>query len=317
MTAPRIRMRVKPALIPRQAELQNSGTALQWRLAGGEWEDLILVSELPEGPQGETGPQGPQGVTGPQGPQGATGPAGSGSGDMLKSENLSGLSNYTTARSNLGLAIGTNVQAYDSDLAAIAALTTQAYGRSLLEVANEAALKTLINAEAGVDFLAFDARVQSIATIGDPNADRILFWDDSAGAYAALSLAAGLEISGTTLRQYETIIIPVSDETTTITAGTGKMTFRMPFAMTLTAVRASLNTVSSSGNPTFDINENGTTILSTKLSIDANEKTSTTAATAAVISDTALADDAEITIDIDVAGTGAKGAKIMLIGYRP
>jgi hypothetical protein len=114
----------------------------------------------------------------------------------------------------------------------------------------------------------------------------------------------------------ETLIVALGDETTAITTGTAKVTMRMPFAMTLTAVRASLTTVSSSGIPTFDINEAGTTILSTKLTIDASEKTSTTAATAAVISDTALADDAEITFDIDVAGTGAAGAKIYMIGYR-
>jgi hypothetical protein len=112
------------------------------------------------------------------------------------------------------------------------------------------------------------------------------------------------------------LAVAVSDETTAITTGTAKVTFRMPFAMTLTAVRASLAVASSSGLPTFDINEGGSTILSTKLSIDASEKTSTTATTAAVISDTALADDAEITIDIDVAGTGAKGAKVYLIGTR-
>jgi len=110
--------------------------------------------------------------------------------------------------------------------------------------------------------------------------------------------------------------VAISDETTAITTGTAKITFRMPYAMTLTAVRASLTTVSSSGTPTFDINEAGATILSTKLTIDASEKTSTTAATAAVISDTALADDAEMTIDIDTAGTGAAGAKICLIGTR-
>jgi len=112
------------------------------------------------------------------------------------------------------------------------------------------------------------------------------------------------------------LMIAVSDETTALTTGTAKVTFRMPFAMTLTAVRASLTTVSSSGIPTVDINEAGVTILSTKLTIDANEKTSTTAATPAVISDTALADDAEITIDIDVAGTGAKGLKVYLIGKK-
>lgn len=112
------------------------------------------------------------------------------------------------------------------------------------------------------------------------------------------------------------LAVAVSDETTAITTGTAKVTFRMPFAMTVTAVRASLATASTSGAPTFDINEGGTSILGTKLSIDANEKTSTTAASAATITDSALADDAEITIDIDTAGTGAKGAKVYLIGTR-
>lgn len=114
----------------------------------------------------------------------------------------------------------------------------------------------------------------------------------------------------------EVLVIPISDEITAITSGTAKVTFRMPFAMTLTGVRASLTAASSSGTPTFDINENGSSILSTKLTIDQSEKTSTTAATPAVISDSSLADDAEMTIDVDVAGTGAKGAKIYLIGYR-
>jgi hypothetical protein len=114
----------------------------------------------------------------------------------------------------------------------------------------------------------------------------------------------------------ESLIVAVGDETTAITTGAAKVTFRMPYAFTLTAVKASLTTASSSGNPTVDINEGGATILSTKLSIDSGEKTSATAATAAVISDSALADDAEITIDIDVAGTGAAGLKVYLIGHQ-
>lgn len=114
----------------------------------------------------------------------------------------------------------------------------------------------------------------------------------------------------------ETFAIAVSDETTAITTGAAKVTFRMPYAFTITSVRASLSTVSSSGNPAIDINEGGVSIFSTTLTIDANELTSTTAATAAVISDTSLADDAEITIDIDTAGTGAKGLKVYIIGRR-
>jgi len=88
--------------------------------------------------------------------------------------------------------------------------------------------------------------------------------------------------------------------------------------MTLTEVRANLNTAQTSGSVfTVDINENGSSILSTKLTIDNTEKTSTTAATAPVISDGNLADDAEITIDIDQVGDGtAKGLKLTLIGTR-
>lgn len=116
----------------------------------------------------------------------------------------------------------------------------------------------------------------------------------------------------------ESIIVAASDETTALTTGTAKVTFRMPYAMTLSAVRCSLTTAQTSGSIfTVDINDSGTTILSTKLTIDNTEKTSTTAATAAVISDTSLADDAEITIDIDQVGDGtAKGLKVVLIGTR-
>jgi hypothetical protein len=111
------------------------------------------------------------------------------------------------------------------------------------------------------------------------------------------------------------IQVACSDETTAITAGTGKVAFRMPYAATLVGVRASLTTAQASGNIfTVDINEGGTSVLSTKLTIDNTEKTSTSAVTPAVISDAALADDAEITIDVDQIGTsGAAGLKVTLI----
>lgn len=124
-----------------------------------------------------------------------------------------------------------------------------------------------------------------------------------------------------TSRKKETFVIPVGDETTAIATGTAKATFRMPTGFTVTGVRASLSTAQATsgagGIVTVDINEAGTTILSTKLTIDNTEKTSTTAATAAVISDAALADDAEITIDIDQIGDGtAKGLKVYITGVR-
>lgn len=113
------------------------------------------------------------------------------------------------------------------------------------------------------------------------------------------------------------IVVACSDESTAIDSTGTKVTFRMPYAMTVTDVRASLGSACSTGTFTVDINEGGSTILSTKLTIDATEKTSTTAAAAAVISDSALADDAEITIDVDDVGDStATGLKVAIIGTR-
>jgi len=144
-------------------------------------------------------------------------------------------------------------------------------------------------------------------------------YQTTSGMSSYLTTATAASTYGTIAQaKTEYLVLAASDESTALTAGTTKVTFRMPYAMTLTGVRCSLTTAQTSGSIfTVDINEGGTTILSTKLTIDNTEKTSTTATTAAVISDTSLADDAEITIDIDQVGDGtAKGLKITLIGTR-
>ena len=116
----------------------------------------------------------------------------------------------------------------------------------------------------------------------------------------------------------EVILLACSDETTALTVGTGKVTFRCPFAFYVTGVSASVTTAPVGSTIICDINEAGSTILSTKLSIDASEKTSTSAASAVVISDASIAADAEITVDIDQIGSSTAGAglKVKLDGYR-
>lgn len=149
-----------------------------------------------------------------------------------------------------------------------------------------------------------------------PDGDDVVLTISPLGGLTVSSIISALGYTPANAAGNRIIQVACSDETTALTAGTGKITFRMPHAMTVSAVRASLTTAQTSGNIfTVDINEAGASILSTKLTIDNTEKTSTTAATPAVISDASLADDAEITVDIDQIGDGtAKGLKITLIG---
>lgn len=110
----------------------------------------------------------------------------------------------------------------------------------------------------------------------------------------------------------------VSDEDTALVAGTAKLTFRMPYGMNLTEVRSNLKTAPTGQKVIVDINQNGVSILSTKLSIDIGELTSTTASISSVILNNVLVDDAEIVIDIDQIGStiAGSGLKLWLIGTK-
>ncbi len=121
-----------------------------------------------------------------------------------------------------------------------------------------------------------------------------------------------------TITEPVSFVAAASDEVTPIGTGT-KVTFRMPHTMTLTGVRASLTTAQASGSLiTVDVRENGTTVLSTLITLDNTERTTTTAATLPVVSDSAIADDSEMTIVVTQVGaaTVATGLKITLLGTR-
>lgn len=147
----------------------------------------------------------------------------------------------------------------------------------------------------------------------------------STGVMEEISVGSAYALSSQTLRSpRETFCIALSDETTAITTGTAKSRLVIPYAFTITEVYAFLSTVSSSGAPAFDINEDtdaegGTaaaSILSTTITIDANERRSSTAATPPVVSDSSIASKSELLFDIDTAGTGATGAKVCIVGYQ-
>lgn len=200
--------------------------------------------------------------------------------DLAVEDGGTGASTEADARTNLGLVIGTDVQAYDQALQDLADITQVA----------------------GDTFYSDGTNIVDLP-IG------------TAGQVLTVNSGATAPEWGTNAST-QSFVVAASDETTDLTTGTAKITFRMPYAFTLTDVRASVTTAPVGSTIEVDINESGTSILSTVLSIDASEKTSETAATAAVISDASLADDAEITIDIDQVGstTAGAGLKVTLIG---
>lgn len=138
-------------------------------------------------------------------------------------------------------------------------------------------------------------------------------------AYSAAEVGAATAAQGTLATLLE-LQLAASDEISALTVGDGKVVFRSPCAFVLTGVRASVTTAATGATLQVQIRNAGNDVLSTKLSIDATEKTSTTAATPAVINATyqSFADDAEIHIDLDQIGSTVAGAglKITLIGTR-
>jgi hypothetical protein len=122
----------------------------------------------------------------------------------------------------------------------------------------------------------------------------------------------------------ETFIIAASDETTDLTTGDGKATFAAPFNFLITGVKASVTTTPAGSTLTVAIRRirsgSAVDVLSTNITVDANEETSRTAATAPVInaSNDDINIDDIIAIDIDQIGSSraGKGLKITIFGYR-
>lgn len=124
------------------------------------------------------------------------------------------------------------------------------------------------------------------------------------------ALDARLEVTNRVL------VVAFSDKVTAILAGTDKENFPAPYTTTILEIWVALSTPQASGSIfTVDVNINGTTMLSTKITVDNGENTSLTAATACVISNAAWTKGDKISIDVDQIGDGtAISGKIVFRG---
>jgi hypothetical protein len=113
--------------------------------------------------------------------------------------------------------------------------------------------------------------------------------------------------------------IKVFDDATTLVVGDGKMIYCIPPELDgfrLVDADAFVTTASSGAAPTIQVRNvtDSVDMLTTPITIDPGEFTSFTAATPAVINtaNDLVATGDLIAIDVDVAGTGAKGLGVIL-----
>lgn len=106
--------------------------------------------------------------------------------------------------------------------------------------------------------------------------------------------------------------VACSDETTQLTTGADKITWRNPFAADLIEIKGNLS-AAGVGATVLDVLQNGTSILSAPITIDSGQLSSVTASVQPVILTSALANDAAMSVTFVSVGTNAAGAKVTLV----
>lgn len=168
-----------------------------------------------------------------------------------------------------------------------------------------------------------NANLTSISALTDPNADRILFWDDSEGAYKWLAVGSGLTLSGTTLAagieaKTHTFLCDVSRSESTDVLTSSFYTLHIPYNFTITNLIATVTERPTGAAIIIDLLKNGSSILNSPVQIDDGEYSSKTSSAPYNTVSNLLNDDDQLIIDVTQVGsaTRGKGLKFYICGYQ-
>lgn len=155
-------------------------------------------------------------------------------GALLSANNLADLTNPATARTNLGLAIGTNVQAFDADLSALAALASN--GMIVRTGAGTVSARTLTAPAAGIAVSNGDgvagnptlALADDLAALEALTGTNTIYFRSAANTWTAVVIGGNLSFIGGTLAVDRTLddgeYTPTLTNVTNVAASTPQVT---------------------------------------------------------------------------------------------
>ena len=126
------------------------------------------------------------------------------------------------------------------------------------------------------------------------------------------SVQGDIYVSGDYKRMKRYFNVVIYDNWASTTATTTIVMGTLPFNGTTTDAHCEVSTASSANVVTFDFNINGISIMNTKLTIDASETGSDTAATPHTLNNATYSTYDQLTVDVDTSGTGTKGGNCYL-----